>query len=443
MLETVRQYGMMKLLEEGEIEEVWRRQANFYVHLAEQADEGLRDHRQIESLELLDAEHDNLRAALGWSIKNGEVDLALRLVGALGWYWFMRGHWKEARRWLSKVLDMRNDANLGFRSKAIIRAGGLELIRGNLAGNTELVEDALVICREEGDEEGIAWCLNLLGQACTWNNKVIGEAVPLLSESVQIFNSLEDTWGESWSLRYLGQVAEIQGDYKGGSRLQKKGLAGFEKIQDIWNAAHSLYLLGASESRHSDFQLARWNYEECLARCGLVEDKVMETHALLGLAHLALYREDLKLAESLFRESLEELQKIGDENCAAKATLELAEVVKRRGDFDQARKFLDQSLRQLKKLGLEDRIALVIVRYAALAESMGNGEKAARLLGSSDVHLGCGENLAPTDKVTHEQIVSSTRKLIGDQAYDKWFAEGAALSLQEACNYASEDSPTD
>jgi tetratricopeptide (TPR) repeat protein len=201
--------------------------------------------------------------------------------------------------------------------------------------------------------------------------------------------------------------------------------------------------LGVSASRHSDFQLARWNYEECLARCGLVEDKVMEAHALLGLAHLALYREDLKLAESLFRESLEELQKIGDENCAAKATLELAEVVKRRGDFDQARKFLDQSLRQLKKLGLEDRISLVIVRYAALAESMGNGERAARLLGSADVHLGGGENLPPTDKVTHEKIVFSTRKLIGDQAYDKWFAEGAALSLQEACNYASEDSPTD
>ena len=443
MLETVRQYGMLKLLEEGEIEKVWRRHVNYFVDLAEQADEGLRDHRQIVSLELMDAEHDNLRAALGWSIKNGEVDLALRLVGALGWYWFMRGHWKEARRWLNMALDLSKDGNMGYRAKAIIRAGGMELIRGNLAGNTELVEDALVICREEGDEEGIAWCLNLLGQACTWNNEVIREAVPLLSESVQIFNTLEDTWGEAWSLRYLGQVAELQGDNKGGSKLQKKGLAGFEKIRDIWNAAHSLYLLGVSASRHSDFQLARWNYEECLARCGLVEDKVMEAHALLGLAHLALYREDLKLAESLFRESLEELQKIGDENCAAKATLELAEVVKRRGDFDQARKFLDQSLRQLKKLGLEDRISLVIVRYAALAESMGNGERAARLLGSADVHLGGGENLPPTDKVTHEKIVFSTRKLIGDQAYDKWFAEGAALSLQEACNYASEDSPTD
>jgi hypothetical protein len=52
--------------------------------------------------------------------------------------------------------------------KAIYRAGGLEIIRGNLAGTTELVEEALVICREKEDEEGVAWCLNLLGQAGTW-----------------------------------------------------------------------------------------------------------------------------------------------------------------------------------------------------------------------------------------------------------------------------------
>jgi predicted ATPase/DNA-binding SARP family transcriptional activator len=443
MLETVRQYGMIKLLEEGEIDEVWRRHASYFVGLAEQADEGLRDQRQIESLELLDAEHDNLRAALGWSIDNGEVDLAMRLVGALGWYWFMRGHWKEARRWLNKALDISKDGDKGYRAKAIIRAGGMELIRGNLAGNTELVEDALVICREECDQEGIAWCLNLLGQDCTWKQEVIGEAVPLLLESVQIFNKLGNTWGEAWSLRYLGQVAELQGDYKCGIRLQKKALAGFEKIKDIWNAAHSLYLLGLTAYRYQDFKLARWSYEECLARCGLVEDRVMEAHAIRGLAELALYRDELTLAESLFREAYEELKKIGDENCAARAAFELAEVVKRGGDFEQARTLLDQSLRYYIKLGIEDRIALVIVRYAALAEAQGDGERAARLLGSADVHLGGGKNLAPTDKVMHEQIVSSTQKLIGDQAYDMWFAEGAALSLQEAMNYALEGNPAD
>ena len=443
MLETVRQYGMIKLLEQGELDEVKQRHTNFYVRLAEGADGGLRDHRQMESLALLDAEHDNLRAALGWSIGYDEADHAFRLVGALGWYWFMRGHWKESRRWLSKALDMGNADSSMYCAKAIIRAGGLELIRGNLDGNTEIVEEALVFCREANDLEGIAWCLNLLGQACTWDYDVMEKAVPLLSESVKIFKSLNDTWGESWSFRYLGQVDECLGDYKKGIRLQKKGLAGFEQISDVWNAAHSHYLLGLSASRHSDFQLARWSYEECLTRCGLVEDQVMEAHAIRGLAQLALYRDDLILAESLFRDALEELQKIGDEYCAARALLDLAEVVQRRGDFEGAKHLLDLSLHLFNKFGFEDRIAWAIVRYAALAEAKGNGERAARLLGSADAHLGSSGILPPTEKVEHEKIVASTRKRFRDQEFEKIFSEGSVLSLQEGVTYALRGTPSD
>ena len=83
ILETVRQYGLSKLTEQSEAEEARRRQANFFVNLAERSDEGLRDTRQMESLATLDAEHDNLRAALRWSIENGNADLALRLVAAM------------------------------------------------------------------------------------------------------------------------------------------------------------------------------------------------------------------------------------------------------------------------------------------------------------------------------------------------------------------------
>ena len=89
MLETVRQYGLQVLAEIGEAEETRRRHASFYVQIAEQADESLRDIRQVASMNLLDTEHDNLRGALRWATDNGEADLGFRLVGALGWFWFM------------------------------------------------------------------------------------------------------------------------------------------------------------------------------------------------------------------------------------------------------------------------------------------------------------------------------------------------------------------
>jgi len=444
MLETVRQYGVNKLSEQGEVEETQRRYATFFIQLAEGADEGLRDARQLDSLELLDTEHDNIRSALGWSLDSREMDLAFRLVGAMGWFWFMRGHWVDARRWLTKVLDLGAGGSPPLRAKAICRAGGLELIRGNLIGTVELVEGALDIFRRESDDSGIAWCLNLLGQARTFRQEDIenANADPFLIRSAEIFSTLEDDWGVSWSNRYLGQVAEFRGDLNQSYELQKQALHGFEVVGDIWNVAHSFFLLGASASRHRDLEVAKWAFEESLEKCGMVEDKVMEAHALKGLAHLALYRNDLIQAEELFQVALEALQKIGDEGCVAGANKDLAEVMRRQGDFLQAKELLSQSLHSFENLGFEENIVWVVERFAALAHSMGNGERAARLLAVSDTYLGEGVfPLSPTFRDEHKQLVTSTRKLLGDQVYERLYAEGAAMDLQEAVVYALEEIP--
>jgi predicted ATPase len=439
MLETVRQYGMIKLSEEGEVDKVRRWHANTYVHLAEQADEGLRDHRQIESLEILDTEHDNLRSALRWSIEVGEADLAFRLIGALGWYWFMRGHWVEARRSLTKVLDMGKEALPGLRTKALYRVGGLELIRGNLVGTVELIEEATAICRVAGDIEGLAWCLNLLGQGRMWYREDFPKAGPLLSESIDLFRSLENDWGVAWCLRYSGQVVEFLGEYERGKAIQEESYLIFEKIGDTWNSAHSIYLLGTSAFRNGDFPVAKRAYEGCLMKCEFVEDKVMKAHALRGLAQLALHMDNIQQAEMLFRNALEALQKIGDENCAAIAKRDLAEVMQRQGDFSQSAALLSQSLRSYETLGFEEGQVWVIERFASLAVSMGFGERAARLLAGGGGHLGEGDvPLSPNFRDEHSKLVTSTRKLLGDQAYEKFFAEGAAMSLQEAIAYALE-----
>jgi tetratricopeptide (TPR) repeat protein len=439
MLETMRQYGVSELKKQGEIEEAHGRHTAFFVTLAEKVDNGLRYSRQKESLNLLDSEHENLRAALGWSIDNGETDLAFRLVAAMGWYWFMRGHWGEAARWLTKVLKFNSPASQIFRAKAIYRAGGLELIRGNLVGTVELVEEASQTCRAQGDEEGLAWCLNLLGQAGTWRHENIDEAFSLLSESAEIFDSLENDWGVAWSLRYLGQIAGLQGNYKQGVKLQKKALRSFKQIGDTWNAAHSLYLLGIDAYRNGDFQEAKLAYEACQEKCRLVEDKVMAAHSLRGLAQLALHEGKIRQAEVLFEEALEALKKIGDESCAAGATRNLADVAQRKGEFERAGLLLRQSLVSFEKLGIQDAVAGTIEQFASLAATTGRGDRAARLLGAADIQLGGSDSLPPTFKVERQKLVASLRKTLGDQIFEQLCTEGAAMSLQEAVAFATED----
>jgi len=444
ILETVRQYGVIKLSEENETDKTRQRHAHFYAQQAEKADEGLRDHRQHNSMGQLDTEHDNLRSALGWSIDHNEANLAFRLVGALGWYWFMRGHWKESRRWLAKVLELKSDGNQGYRAKAICRAGGLELIRGNLVGSVERIEEAEAICRDSEDKEGLAWCLNLLGQGRTWKRADFKLAGPLLAESIDLFQSLENDWGAAWSLRYLGQVFELQGEYERGQAMMKEGFHSFEEIGDMWNAAHSAYLLGTSAFRHGDFKVAKMTYEICLEKCELVEDRVMEAHALRGLAQLALKLDDNPRAELMLYNALEALQKIGDDNCIAVAKRDLAELKQRQGDFGQSAELLHQSLQTYVKLGYEDGQIWVIERFAALAVYMELGVRAARLLAVGGGHLGDGAvQLSPTFKEEHGELVSAAQKLIGKQAYEKYFSEGATMSLQEAVEYALEGQLTD
>jgi len=439
LLETVRQYGLNKLTEAGEFEDFRQRHMNYFVQLAEVADEGLRDARQIESIEVLENEHDNIRRALRWSIANNEADCAYRLVGSLGWFWFMRGYWKESWIWMTQSLDLTTNFDPNLRTKAIYRAGGLQLIRGKLAGTTELVEEALVTCRENNDSEGTGWCLNLLGQAGTWGYKDKDDAADLLTESVEIFSMFGNEWGVAWSLRYLGQVAEMQGDFERSIKLQQDGLQRFEKIGDIWNSAHSLHLMGNSMYQHGDFEDARWAYEQSLAKCNLVEDKVMEAHALLGLAKLAIQRNDLELAEKISRNALEDLQKIGDENCAANALRDLGEIARRQGDFGGAAGLLSQSLLSFEKLGNDIPIAITLQRVATLAESIEREDITTRLLAAVEAHISEDAwQSFPILIVEHEELIASTQKQLGNQTFEQLWAEGAEMSLEQAVAYAIE-----
>ena len=103
MLETVREFGLERLDERGEAEAVAARHANYFTTWVETDEPEARGPRQVEWLAQMEVEQDNLRTALGWTLRH-DPESALRLASAQHWYWFLRGQVREGRAWLERAL---------------------------------------------------------------------------------------------------------------------------------------------------------------------------------------------------------------------------------------------------------------------------------------------------------------------------------------------------
>src|SRR5207344_70228 len=104
LLETVRQYARERLVESGGAESIRERHRDYFVALAEEADDKLLGAEQADSLRRLEDEHDNLRLALEWSHEEAPAQEDLRLCGAMHRFWLTRGYAAEGRQWCARTL---------------------------------------------------------------------------------------------------------------------------------------------------------------------------------------------------------------------------------------------------------------------------------------------------------------------------------------------------
>src|SRR5215208_5160760 len=132
MLETVHELAREKLGESAEAEEIKRVHAEYFPTLAEEVRPELKMANQLQWLEGLEAEHDNMRAALTWALEHKEVEVTLRMGGALWWFWSVRGYHSEGRRWLEEALAIDGRGSREWRTMALAGAGALASEQGEL-----------------------------------------------------------------------------------------------------------------------------------------------------------------------------------------------------------------------------------------------------------------------------------------------------------------------
>jgi predicted ATPase/class 3 adenylate cyclase len=440
MLEPVRQFAVSKLSESGFEETIRKKQADLFKELAGRADPKLRTTEQLMWLEILDREHENLRTAISWLLKTKQVDGAAKLIGDLGWYWWIRGLWLSAWKWLTLVLESDIDPIPAIKARAVYRTAGLDVIRGKLTGRLELVEDALEICTNLNDTEGMAWCLNLLGQAMTHTRDDLDKGVADLTKSIELFQSFGDSWGVAWSTRYLGQIRDLQDDFEESVVLQRRALEGFEEIGDTWNVAHSLYLYGLALQEHGELEEARRQFEQCYSKCKTVKDEFIAAHALQGIGMVELDAGQYDEAEVHLRDALDVMQRIGDEGCSSRVLGCLSSIAQAAGDLDKATSLQRESLRGNRDLHRTDRILMNLVRLASLAMDSGLSLRAARVLGAAEAYFEeVQSTIVPVTREEYERIVDTFSERRENEEFKQNYADGYALSFEEALAYALGD----
>lgn len=251
MLETVQQFAYEQLQESGELQHVSRAHAHYFLELAERANRELRGHDQLAWYLQLEAEHDNLRAALRWLLDHDENEDALRLAGALGYFWWRRGHHGEGLNWLNEALRKAPDAAPAVRAQALSFAGWLLTLTGQLDRSHALLEEGLHVARLSSDRATMARTLSYLGIARI-HMGMIPESRDVLQQALAVAEELQNAHQRGVALHYLSYLPRIQGDYEEAAALASQALASFQKAGNRSSGAFAQYTLALDLERLGD-----------------------------------------------------------------------------------------------------------------------------------------------------------------------------------------------
>ncbi|HLW03871.1 MAG TPA: LuxR C-terminal-related transcriptional regulator [Ktedonobacterales bacterium] len=428
MLETIREYGWECLRASGEAAALQQAHAAYYLALAEEAEPNLRVGGQEEWLERLEREHENLRAALRWLEEQGEREQALRLSGALWWFWWVRGHARAGRAFLERMLASGAEISVGVRAKALNAAGALASLQGQVAQAERLCQEALPLFRQLGDAQGVVNSLWILGYA-TVEQGQFAQARAFAEEAVSLARTAEYPWGLAYALEILANVFFNQGDYPHARALAEESLMISRAIGDTAGSGLRLRLLGMTRLFQGDPDAARPLFAESLARSHAVGDRRGSAYALIMGGYTAIVRGELADAAAQLGQGLALLQEVGDRRGMAWGLYGLGWVALSHGDAAQARLQWEETLTLLREVGQQWFIALTL-EGLALASTQEQPLWSARLWGAAE-HLRetIGGSIPALIQTFYEPFLALGRSLLGESMFAAAWAEGRTLAL--------------
>jgi predicted ATPase/class 3 adenylate cyclase len=400
MLETIREFALEKFEESTDAEAIKRAHLEYFLALAELAEPRLWGPEDEVWLDLLEQEHDNMRAALSRALEADSADLALRLGGALRWFWNMGGYYGEGRRWLEAALDKEGPASARARAKVLEGVGWLANQQGDLDRAEATAEEGLKLSAEARLGEVVAADFqNVLGDVARHRGDY-ERAAKLLDEGLALHRKAKDSVGVAWSLGNLANVESDRGSYERAKDLYEEGLSlsrdlgGAELLGAYLISLGDEYLLEGNPERATELnEEAVGLYRKC-RRSSLLQA------ALDNLGWSALIEGDHQRSENLFVESLVLCKDLGD-----------------------------------KLVGSESMEGL-----ACASGVGGEPERAARLFGAAEaLRDAAGYQQATRAYSLREPYLAAARSRVDEASWTTAWEEGRSMAFEEAIAYAARE----
>ncbi|CAN5723206.1 LuxR family transcriptional regulator [soil metagenome] len=381
VLETVRGYAREHAVEAGESEGAHGRHRDWYLELVRTAAPSFfRGPETGDWLNRLEAEHDNLRAALGWSLNDpAGVRAALELAAGLWRFWEMRGYIVEGRGWIERVLAASPGERSPMRADVLTAAGLLSAAQGDHAAALRYHEQSLAVQEQFGDPMRTQFAVHTLANAA-FHAGDLDRAAALYERVLEIARQNGDQRGMPFVQVHLAEVADRKGDWQRARASYQEAIEMMRAQDDPWPLGYALSNYGQSAARNGDRPTAREMYESALG----------------------IYRQ------------------LGDQRGEARVITLLAELAGGDGDEAVARSLLLDALTIRCRLGDSLGISAALERFSA-ATVEADPERATRILSAAAaMREQSGARPSPADQAAIDQQLARMQELLGARFQEAW-----------------------
>jgi tetratricopeptide (TPR) repeat protein len=421
-LETLRHYALEKLYEAGEDGESRGLHLRYFLDWVGRVAPALTGPEQVTWLNRVEAELDNVRAALEWALE-ADVEAGLQVAGGLARFWDARGRSREAIDWLEQLLG-RAGPRSPARPRALAVQGSLWVTQSALARARSAAEESLALFRAVSDISGQAYCLLILGQVLFTEGDVVS-ARPLVDQSLGLYQDLGDRLGQADALSWLSLDRRdpdwARAQLEESLRLSRglghvAGIAG-----SLVGLAQIAYWAGDYAGPVPWLEEAMTLQRQLGSKSGMAW--VSEMHG-----NLAFRQGDYGRARACYEESIALNEEAGQSLGCLWARVNLAHIALREGQAAPARRMLEESLRKFREAQIHIGVVYSAEGLASLAARQGRPDGAAQLFAWAEaMREVIGDRRPPVEQAEVEKDLARVRAQLDQAAFRKAWGEGLAM----------------